>query len=126
MAFQAVAYAVSGRRLVVDMLGHLTPGCGYTLLKEWRSTLSSEPLRVPDGFILVAYDNKQRLLRNYLARGANCSRLDVLTNMACVVIDGNSSVENHPPLHPDAWSTVKADDLANACDAVNDLLREDN
>ena len=88
IALQAVSYAVSGSRLVVDMIGHAGPGGSYTLVKEWLLQLSSSPLQVPSGMLVVAFDNEQRLLKNYLSRGANRSRIDVLTNIICAVFGG--------------------------------------
>ena len=32
--FEAVAYAICGSKAVVNMIGHLGPGCGYQLLKK--------------------------------------------------------------------------------------------
>ena len=86
------SYALSGSRLVVDLMGHFSPGGSYKLLKDWLMDLGGEPLEVPDGFILVAFDNEQRLLKNYLARGSNRSRMDVLTNVCCAVVDSESDI----------------------------------
>ena len=58
------------------------------MLKQWLLQLGGEPLKVPSGTILVTFDNEQRLLKNYLSRGSNRSRLDVLTNICCATTDG--------------------------------------
>ena len=122
VGFQAIAYAVSGSRLVVDMLGHISPGGSYTLLKSWLGELGGSILDVPDGFIVVAFDNEQRLLRNYLSRGSNRSRLDILTNVCCAVIDGSCERQNDASLHPSSWQS--AEELAAACCGPSDILEE--
>ena len=61
-----VAYAVSGSRMVVDMLGRIGPGGSYSLLKQWLATMSSKPAYAPPGFIRVAFDNEQKIRKNYL------------------------------------------------------------
>ncbi len=94
VGFQAVAYAVSSSRLVVDMMGHIGPGGSYTLLKSWLNELGGSVLEVPDGLIVVAFDNEQRLLRNYLARGTNRSRLEILTNICCAIVDETSDAQS--------------------------------
>ena len=123
IALQAVSYAVSGSRLVVDMIGHAGPGGSYTLLKEWLLQLSSSPLQVPSGMLVVAFDNEQRLLKNYLSHGANRSRIDVLTNIICAVFDGKN-LEQQSELHPSNWKRPTAEKLADAC-CVEDVMVEE-
>jgi len=123
IAFQAVAYAVSGSRLVVDMLGHLGPGGSYKLLKDWLVGLGGEPLSVPQGLILVAFDNEQRLLRNYLSRGNNRSRLDILTNVCCAVLNKDNTLQQKENLHPRNWTYPSASQVVANC-VVTDVLSQ--
>ena len=123
VAFQAVAYALSGSRLVVDMLGHLGPGGSYKLLKDWLVGLGGEPLAVPKGLVLIAFDNEQRLLRNYLSRGSNRSRLDIITNVCCAVLDGQNAMQQDQSLHRRQWKQPNADSIIENM-ALKDVLGE--
>ena len=102
------------------MIGHAGPGGSYTLLKEWLLQLSSSPLQVPSGMLVVAFDNEQRLLKNFLSRGANRSRIDVLTNIMCAVFEGKN-LEQQSELHPSNWKRPTAEKLADAC-FVEDVI----
>ena len=47
IGLQAIAYALSGSRLVVDLMGHVGPGCEYIMLKAWLDDLGGLPLKMP-------------------------------------------------------------------------------
>ena len=82
----AVAYAVCSSRLVVEIMGRLGPGGSYTLLKKWLKSHVGEPVKVPDGVVHIAFDNEQRLIKNYLTRGESKVKLDILTNVLGIVL----------------------------------------
>ena len=121
MSLQAVAYAISSSKTVVDMIGHLGPGCSYNLLKDWLQEMASEPVVVPSGFVTVSFDNEQRLLKNWLARGSNRSAIDVLTNIVCAVHDTNSTVQSNPSFHRRHWQKPSADDLLSVFNNADTL-----
>jgi len=70
VALLAVIYAIFGGKAVVDMIGHTGPGASYHLLKDWLREMGRVPVP-PSGCITAGFDNEQRLLRNWLARGSN-------------------------------------------------------
>lgn len=76
-AFQAVVYAISRSKAVVYMIGHLGPGSIFHLVNDWLEEMGSERVLVPSGGIRVGFDNEQRLLKNWLARGSNRSSVEV-------------------------------------------------
>ena len=118
---QAVSYAVSGSKLVTDMIGHLAPGGSYQLVKEWLADMGSQPLVVPDGFITVGFDNEQRLLRNWLARGANRSKAEVLTTVLCAVHKDNGE-QDDKALHRRHWTFPTANELQDVFKGVESIL----
>ena len=64
----------------------------YTHMLAQDRVVSCEVITVPKGVLVVAFDNEQRLLKNYLSRGTNRSQLYVLTNICCSVIDEESDL----------------------------------
>ena len=86
-SLQAVIYAICGSKTVIDIVGHLGPGCSYHLMKDWLKEMASEHVVVPSGFVSISFDNEQRMLKNWLARGNNRSAVEVLTNIVCAVHD---------------------------------------
>lgn len=91
VAAMAVAYSVSSSRLVVNLLGRMGPGGSYTLLKNWLKANAGEPVHVPEGVVAVAFDNEQRLCKNYLTRQGGKVVLDIMTNIvACVLPEDRS------------------------------------
>ena len=119
---QAVAYAICGSKTVVKMMGHLGPGCSYHLLKDWMAEMASERIPIPAGFVSVGFDNEQRILKNWLARGSNRSSLEVLTNLVCAVHDEKSDVQLDGSLHPRSWRNPTAHDLLYVFASATDPL----
>ena len=98
-SLQAVVYAICGSKTAVDIIGHLGPGCSYHLMKDWLQEMASEKVVIPSGFITVSFDNEQRLLKNWLARGSNRSAIEVLTNIVCANHNENSKDQENPFFH---------------------------
>ena len=99
----SVCYSIAGSRTVIDLMGHLGAGVSYSLLKSWLSDIGGEELVVPSGFVSAAFDNEQRIMHSYLARGRNRSACDVLTNVVYVQHSA-ANVQNDEQLHHRYWS----------------------
>ena len=50
------------------MLARIGPGGSYPLLKLWLKKNVGEPDKVPYGIVHNAFDNEQRLVKNFLTR----------------------------------------------------------
>lgn len=113
-------YAVARSKIVTDMVGHLMPGGSYQLVKQWLQDMGSSPLVVPGGFISVGFDNEQCLLKNWLARGANRSQAEVLTNLLCAVHDESSSAQHDPRFHRRHWKSPGVDEIRSVFSQASD------
>ena len=47
-------------------------------MKDWMAEMASERVPIIAGFVTVGFDNEQRILKNWLARGSNYSSVEVL------------------------------------------------
>ena len=106
IAAMAVAYAVSSSRLVVDILGRIGPGGSYTTLKQWMKANSGEPLSAPQGVLAVAFDNGQRLVKNYLTRHRGRVSVDIITNVVTCVLPENSDLNQREDFKICHWKTA--------------------
>ena len=104
------------------MIGHLGPRGSYQLLKDWLQQMGSEKVKVPCGFVSIGFDNEQRLLRNWLARGNNRSTVEVLTNVVCAAHDEKSKVQEDPSLHRRNWRQPSAEELKKVFDDKPDIF----
>ena len=111
-------YAICGSKAVIDIIGHLGPGCGYTLMKDWLRGMASNKVAVPPGFVSTGFDNEQRLLKNWLARGANRSSVEVLTNLVCAVHDKAKDVQSKGSLHRRCWRVPADGELLNVFQSI--------
>ena len=73
-------------------------------------------------FVSVGFDNEQRILKNWLARGSNRSSVEVLTNLVCAVHDEKSDVQLDGSLHPRSWRNPTAHDLLHVFASATDPL----
>ena len=103
MAAFAIAYAVCSSRLVIEILGRIGPGGSYTLLKQWRKSHVGEPAMVPDGVVHVAFDNEQRLVKNYLTRGDTKVTLDIFTNILGIILPEPTVLNLRKDLQSTFW-----------------------
>ena len=106
IAAMAVAYAVSSSRLVVDILGRVGPGGSYTTLKQWMKANSGEPLSAPQGVLAVAFDNEQRLVKNYLTRHRGRVSVDIITNVVTCVLPESSDLNQREDFKICHWKTA--------------------
>ncbi len=106
----------------MDMIRHLGPGSSYHLMIDWLREMGNYKVAVPTGFITVGFDNEQRLLKNWLARGSNRSSVEVLTNIVCAVHDKEIKAQKDSSLHRRSWENPSADYLVAVFDAVKDPL----
>lgn len=93
IAAMFVAYAVSSSRMVAEMLGRIGPGGSYSVMKQWVGSLSAEPVHAPSGFVKVAFDNEQKLRKNYLTRGGGHVSISIFTNIMGVTFPGTDFKE---------------------------------
>ena len=125
LSTQAIVYAICGSKAVVDIIGHLGPGSSYQLLTEWLREMASEKAAVPAGFVTVGFDNEQRLLKNWLARGSNRSTIEVFTNIVCVAHNEHSSMQNEVAFHPRSWRKSSSEELCALFENVAEPLNSD-
>ena len=97
------------------------PGGSYQLVKQWLQDMSSSPLVVPDGFISRGFDNQQRLLKNWLARGTNRSQAEVLTNVLCAVHDERLHVQKDARFHRRSWNFPDVHEIRSIFNQPSDL-----
>ena len=101
---------------------HLGPGCSYHPMKDWLKEMASEHVVVPSGFVSISFDNEQRLLKNWLARGNNRSAIEVLTNIVCAVHDPTCEAQLNTAYHSRHWRRSSGNELVEVFDKVKGTL----
>eukprot|EP00117_Sycon_ciliatum_P002321 scpid36361/ scgid7600/ len=114
---QAVVYAITQSKTTVEIIGHLGPGASYSLVKEWLAGLGGTPLQIPDGFVTVGFDNEQRQLKSYLARGPNRSSFEVLTNVVYALHSAEEH-QNKDAFHFRHWKFPSAEEIIQTMDSA--------
>ncbi|CAG8460905.1 20025_t:CDS:2 [Racocetra persica] len=71
LAASAIKYSIARSKLIVDIDNHITGGGGYTKFINWIESLAIKPKPLPDRFLILAFDNKQKSQKNYLDQGHN-------------------------------------------------------
>ncbi|KAF0412363.1 hypothetical protein F8M41_007934 [Gigaspora margarita] len=66
LAASAIKYSIARSKLIIDIDNHITGGGGYTKFLNWIESLAIEPKPLPDGFLILAFDNEQKGQKNYL------------------------------------------------------------
>ena len=84
--------------------------------------MGDEKVKVLFGFVSIGFDNEQRLLKNWLARGDNRSTVEVLTNIVCAQHDEASRVQNDASLHRRNWAQPSPEQLERVFENVPEVL----
>ena len=114
MATLAIAFAVCSSRLVIEILGGVGPGGSYTLLKQWLKSHVGEPAMVPDGVVNGAFDNEQRLVKNYLTCGDAKVTLDIFTNILGIELPEPAVLNLRKDFKSTSWQVPSEDNMLTA------------
>ncbi|RIB12464.1 hypothetical protein C2G38_2200623 [Gigaspora rosea] len=60
LAALAIKYTIARSKLIIDIDSHITSGGGYTKFINWIESLAIKPKLLPDGFLILAFDNEQK------------------------------------------------------------------
>lgn len=129
IAVMALVYAVSSRKLVVNIVGRVGPGGSYSTLKNWLKANSGEPISAPKGVLAVAFDNEQRLVKNYLTRSKGKATIDIISNVVAFVLPEDNSLSHREDFKISHWKTAEPKDMhkllklpsVNCCAQANQL-----
>lgn len=95
-----LTYSLSNSKLLLNFNDHVMPAGSYyifhiTYLKNWLSEQAGDELSVPDGVVIIVFDNEQVVGKRYTVK-ADCNTvpLSVITSRAYLSIDGSDLQEN--------------------------------
>ncbi|RHZ52550.1 hypothetical protein Glove_460g24 [Diversispora epigaea] len=84
LAVSAIKYTLGRSKTIIDIDSHITSGGSYTKFINWLESLSKESSPIPEGFLVLAFDNEQKGQKNYLDRGFNTVVFHTVTSfIAC-------------------------------------------
>ncbi|RHZ44823.1 hypothetical protein Glove_709g82 [Diversispora epigaea] len=84
LAASAIKYTLGRSKTIIDIDSHITSGGSYTKFINWLESLSKKSSPIPEGFLVLAFDNKQKGQKNYLDRGFNTVVFHTVTSfIAC-------------------------------------------
>ncbi|KAF0545006.1 hypothetical protein F8M41_002470 [Gigaspora margarita] len=70
---------------------HITSGGDYTKFINCIESLAIEPKLLPDGFLILAFDNEQKGQKNYLDQGHNTVIYHTVTSFIALNFDSNNN-----------------------------------
>ncbi|XP_070559926.1 uncharacterized protein [Ptychodera flava] len=110
-AIQVVLYSITGSRLAVDLIGHVSAGPCYDTVNNILFKGDFKFKDAPEGLIEFSFDNEQRIAKNYINRNGNNVTLDIFTNIIVSQLDKGSTIQYQPQLKPSQWLPVSAADI---------------
>src|SRR2546421_6773626 len=108
--------------MIIDMDNHIMSSGSYSKFVNWLESLVIEPEPLPDGFLILAFDNEQKGQKNYLDRGNNSVTFHVVTSFVAFNFDphDNSQLTTNP------WKSdlLTSDEVEQLFDVDDDMQRE--
>ncbi|KAF0536866.1 hypothetical protein F8M41_009000 [Gigaspora margarita] len=66
LAASTIKYTIAWSKIIIDIDNHISGGGGYTKFVNWIKSLVVEPKSLPNGLLILAFDNEQKGQKNYL------------------------------------------------------------
>ena len=103
-------YALTGSSLTLKILGSGGPRASYKVVKEWLASLGSTVSEVPEGDLIVAFDNNQVLQRRWKVRLKNEVKSNIVTIVVFFHIHTSSNLQMQPNLKPSMYLNKSVED----------------
>ena len=122
LAISAIKYSLARSKMIVDMDNHIMSSGSYSKFVNWLESLVIEPEPLPDGFLILAFDNEQRGQKNYLDRGNNSVIFHVVTSFVAF----NFNPHDNSQLTTNPWKSdsLTSDEIEQLLDIDDDMQRE--
>ena len=98
-----ILYIFTGSRLALKMMGSGGAYASYQAVKSWLTSLASNPPEVPNGDLVLAFDNNQVLQRRWKVRLRNGVKCNIVTVLVSCVIKEKGMLEYDINLKPGIW-----------------------
>ena len=67
----AIKYSIAKSRTIIDLDSRFLSSDGYKKFIKWQENLAGEAIPPPKGLLILAFDNEQKGVKNYLDRNYN-------------------------------------------------------
>ena len=124
-----LAYSLSGRKLIMNMIGKTRPAGSCSFMKKWLANQAEEEIKFPDGLVRCVFDNEQVVGKRHVVMADNNTvPVSVITSKAYLEIDPQSKIQCQPELKPEAWLFGEPDESQSkmielALEETNDYFR---
>ncbi|XP_078586266.1 uncharacterized protein LOC144868168 isoform X1 [Branchiostoma floridae x Branchiostoma japonicum] len=98
-----LTYAITNSKLVVDMLGKVSPGGMFDTVKSYLQNIATKPLPFPEGDCEVAIDNDQKLKKQWSVRAQGKMTCSVVTSVCQVQHSDKMELQGREDLSPATW-----------------------
>jgi hypothetical protein len=114
LATSAIKYSLARSKMIVDIDNCIVSSGSYVKFLNWFETLTIEPEPLPDGFLILAFDNEQKGQKNYLDRGNNKVVFHTVTSLVAFNVDPDDNSQ----LTVDPWvsDTLTTDEVEQLFD----------
>ena len=93
-------YDATRSRIVVDLLGSVSPGGMYNSVMRRLIDLSSDPVAVPPGLVITQHDNDQALGPTHETKVYNKQKLSLINANAHIICESDNYYQYTPQSYP--------------------------
>ncbi|VDH92360.1 Hypothetical predicted protein [Mytilus galloprovincialis] len=105
------AYSLTGSRLLVDMIGNVTPAGHYKTVTSWIKDQSSEAQPLPSSDLMNVFDNEQVIGKTWSIKPRNKIAISIITNKAFMALPAEETLQTKAEFKPE--KTLKFDIESN-------------
>ena len=99
-----VTYKLSNSSILTALNGSTKPSGAHTFSSDWLNSASSEPLKVPRGFVRIVFDNEQVIGKRYRVRAKESKvPATLITSYAYLIVDQDNLMQNREEMKPKHW-----------------------
>ena len=87
LAASAVKYSIAKSKTIIDLDSRFLSSGGYKKFIKWQENLAGEAIPLPKGLLILAFDNEQKGVKNYLDRNYNTVVFHTVTSFLAFNFD---------------------------------------
>ncbi|KAF0559384.1 hypothetical protein F8M41_006138 [Gigaspora margarita] len=125
LAISAVKYSLAKSKMVIDIDNHIISSSSYMKFNNWLESLTGEQLRLPEGFLFLAFDNEQKGQKNYLDRRNNTVIFHTVTSFVAFNYSQNNNIQSENPWLYTGLDQKQYEELFYLSSGMSDEINEE-
>lgn len=93
LAASAIKYSIAKSKAIIDLDSRFLSSGGYKKFIKWQENLAGEATPLPNGSLILAFDNEQKGVKNYLDRNYNTVVFHTVTSFLAFNFDTNDQTQ---------------------------------